>query len=713
MAGIMALVNQKFGAQGQANFVLYPLAAQQSSVFHDITMGSNNVPCQQGSPSCTLSTLKDNTTGFFTLGQFYAAPGYDQATGLGSFDANLLIKYWNSLTFTSTTTTLNLSQTSFTHGAPINVSVAVTGTGGTPSGDIALVTTAGPSTNKGLGELTLQSGTASATLNDFPGGQYQVTARYAGDAVFAPSSSSAVTVNVAPENSTVSLSGKSFDTTNNTLVPVSNGASYAYGTFIALDAQPQGISAPPGSQDGVPTGMITFTDAASPGTVSSGSLNLDSKGLAEWIPAAGFPVGSHSVSAAYSGDASFNASSSTTPITFTITKSVPQAISSADPKTIGAGYSTTLTTIVGIFGYAGQPTGTVTFSFGSTILGTAPLNFTSQIGFPGASLSVNSLPIGTDVVTATYNGDANFNPVSSTITVTVTQPSNLSAVANPPAINEAQSAVITATVPGVSGQPTPTGFIGIYATGPGASYSSAGAPLVNGSATQTLDGSFFNAGNISVQVTYYGDSIYAPATVTLSVTDAFPFTLGATTPVITAPGATTGDTSTVTITPFNGFTGAVYLSCALASSPQGAVHLPTCTTPQSVNIPGTAAVTAVMTINSTAPSSSGLFYPAPRPPMPNIPLPNEPGWLVEAVLAILLLLGICGQRRHRLRLAGSLFLLAALGGLAACGGGGSNGGPVPVPGTTPGNYTFTVTGSFTATIGASQPQTATVTVTIQ
>jgi hypothetical protein len=65
MAGIMALVNQKYGAQGQANVTLYPLAAQHPTAFHDVTVGSNNVPCVEGTPSCTLSTLDDNTEGFF------------------------------------------------------------------------------------------------------------------------------------------------------------------------------------------------------------------------------------------------------------------------------------------------------------------------------------------------------------------------------------------------------------------------------------------------------------------------------------------------------------------------------------------------------------------------------------------------------------------------------------------------------------------------
>ena len=44
-AGIMALVNQKYGRQGQADFVLYPLATQFPAAFHDVTVGTNSVPC--------------------------------------------------------------------------------------------------------------------------------------------------------------------------------------------------------------------------------------------------------------------------------------------------------------------------------------------------------------------------------------------------------------------------------------------------------------------------------------------------------------------------------------------------------------------------------------------------------------------------------------------------------------------------------------------
>jgi pseudomonalisin len=79
LASVMALVAEKAaGAQGNANPVLYGLATQQwsssgAAVFHDITSGNNSVPGVTG---------------------FNAGIGYDEATGLGSVDASLLVNHW-------------------------------------------------------------------------------------------------------------------------------------------------------------------------------------------------------------------------------------------------------------------------------------------------------------------------------------------------------------------------------------------------------------------------------------------------------------------------------------------------------------------------------------------------------------------------------------------------------------------------------------------
>jgi uncharacterized protein (TIGR03437 family) len=91
-AGIIALLNQYQGpnsqgvyGQGNINPTLYQLAQTVPSAFHDITFGSNVVPCQIGTPDCT--------TGSFG---YYAGPGYDPVTGLGSVDAYQLVTQWNA-----------------------------------------------------------------------------------------------------------------------------------------------------------------------------------------------------------------------------------------------------------------------------------------------------------------------------------------------------------------------------------------------------------------------------------------------------------------------------------------------------------------------------------------------------------------------------------------------------------------------------------------
>jgi len=731
MAGIMALINQKFGRQGQANYILYPLATQYPQVFHDIANGSNNVPCDTGTPNCAVSTLNDNTKGDLTLGHYYATAGYDEATGLGSVDANLLLKYWNSLSFASTSTTLSLSQTTFTHGTPIRANVAVSGNGGTPSGNVGLSTTASPALNTGLGELTLQDGSASTTLDNLPGGQYQLTANYTGDTIFAPSNST-VSLDVAPENSEISLAGNYWNSSSNSFMPLSAGGSYPYGTYFAMDAQPIGVNAPQGGNDGTATGTVSFTDAATTGTVNSGAVNILVNGTAEWQSSVALPVGTNHVSASYSGDPSFNASTTTTPLTFTVSKAQTYSYLDAKPSPIALGSATTLTMDVGApysgpacgngactfaFPLIAPPTGTVTFSFGTTVLGTVPVVSVAGAGGTDASVNLNnltSLPLGTDTVTAAYSGDANYNSATASFNVVVEQPVMLSASANPSSVNQAEFTEITATVTGANGPPIPTGTVN-FAVGPPSDYWSDTETLTNGSATsQAMQGGRFSLGSVPVTVSYYGDSTYGPAAVNISFTvtpgNVPPFSLSGS-PVSIAPGATTGNVSSLTATPGGGFTGAVYLSCALMSHPNGAEYLPTCNIPASINISGTTAVTASMTVDSTAPASSGAVLRWLKWHLPDHL--NLLGACSGAMIPVLLVLWILAYRRGWRRSVSFLFILAVFWSLAACGGGGSGevGGGGGIPGTTAGTYVFTVSGSLTAN-GAAQAQT-TVTVTIQ
>jgi pseudomonalisin len=78
-AGLMALVVQRSGRQGNANPTLYRLGNMQyastgASVFNDAVTGDNSVPGVTG---------------------YTAATGYDMATGLGSVDAANLVYHWD------------------------------------------------------------------------------------------------------------------------------------------------------------------------------------------------------------------------------------------------------------------------------------------------------------------------------------------------------------------------------------------------------------------------------------------------------------------------------------------------------------------------------------------------------------------------------------------------------------------------------------------
>jgi subtilase family serine protease len=91
-AGLMAIVNQyTHSANGNPAARLYSLAASVPSVYHDVTAGSNTVPCEGGSPGCSAPLPASNVG---TMSGYSAGAGYDMATGLGSVDANALVTNW-------------------------------------------------------------------------------------------------------------------------------------------------------------------------------------------------------------------------------------------------------------------------------------------------------------------------------------------------------------------------------------------------------------------------------------------------------------------------------------------------------------------------------------------------------------------------------------------------------------------------------------------
>ena len=87
-AGVVALLVQATGGAplGNVNPMLYAVAAQTPSAFHDVTTGDNVVPCQAGTPDCPAAGRYGYTAG----------PGYDLATGLGSLDVSAFVGAWKA-----------------------------------------------------------------------------------------------------------------------------------------------------------------------------------------------------------------------------------------------------------------------------------------------------------------------------------------------------------------------------------------------------------------------------------------------------------------------------------------------------------------------------------------------------------------------------------------------------------------------------------------
>jgi len=170
------------------------------------------------------------------------------------------------------------------------------------------------------------SGTATFSTSSLSVGSHSVTAVYSGDTNFSASTSAAVAVTVAAPAkvaTSTSLSASAMQLTS--------GQSVMFTAGVA-----------PQTGSGTPTGSIAFLDGSSQigmGTLSGGSASFSSTSLS---------AGNHSISAAYSGDANYVASSSAA---INVTVTVPAAADysltmSNSALTVAKGASGTLTITV-------------------------------------------------------------------------------------------------------------------------------------------------------------------------------------------------------------------------------------------------------------------------------------------------------------------------------------------------------------------------------
>ena len=210
-------------------------------------------------------------------------------------------------------------------------------------------------------------------------------------------------------------------------------------------------------------------------------------------------VGSHSITAAYSGDNNFDPSTSSV-VTQTVQQASTTVTIASDVNPSGFNQLVTFTaTITPQFG--GQVTGTVTFVDGAISLGMAPVSGNS------ASLSTSALAVGTHSITASYAGDSNFTGSSfsalTQIVNPVTTTTTLTSSPNPAAVSQTIS--FTATVAAPFGG-TPTGTVTFMT----AAKTLGTAVLTTGVAS--INAAFASPGTRTVTVTYSGDANFVSST---------------------------------------------------------------------------------------------------------------------------------------------------------------------------------------------------------
>jgi hypothetical protein len=513
MAGIMALIEQKNGVnQGQADYIFYKLAAMDDRSacdsskmtdptaatacnFNDVTMGSNSVP---GLPGYGTTTA-----------EWSAGAGYDLATGLGSVNAANFAANWSKVTFLGSSTALTATGGTVGHGEPLTVNVAVTAAaGGTakPSGEIVLMT----DKYGAAGQVMLDStGKFSGPITTLPGGSYSLTAQYGGDGTFGGSTSAPVSITVAPEDSLTTVQLFTLDNSGRPVL-VTAPPEFASTLYVKVTvAGKSGQGHPTGTVNVFRSGVVVLSSPLA----TDGTAFIQTGNNTPYI----FPGGNSDITAQYSGDNSFHASTSAV-AHVTFAKQTVHSLVQISSYNVPAGQPVFLG--AGLQSY-GTPSPTGTFQFfdnGVALSGLIPVVESGAFGTgPQAFYTATVSTPGDHYITVQYSGDANYANVNANdtnlawgsdfvvgkITGAAT---TTSVIQTPTSVTFGESFNFIVTVKPVKpGGAVPTGEV--WVTSNGIVFGI--GELVNGQATIFQQ---VGAGTAQVYAQYHGDSNYAPST---------------------------------------------------------------------------------------------------------------------------------------------------------------------------------------------------------
>jgi hypothetical protein len=329
----------------------------------------------------------------------------------------------------------------------------------TPTGTVTFYNSGVP-----LGTVPLVNNAATLTVSAvLPAGNYNLTATYSGDTNFMPSTGLLqYAVSASPPPITFTVPNKTYGDPPFTVSATSSSpGAFTYSVLIG----PATISGSTVTLTGAGTVVLQASQAAS-GTYAASTQNAaftiakEAQTIAFAAPASPVSVGAAPVAlsatassglpvtlSVLSGPATIAGST----LTFTGVGTVVVAADQAGNQNILAAPEVTHTILIikglpliavagspnpvfllnpvtlsaTVSSSAATPTGSVVFSNGTTVLGTEPL-------IAGvASITLSTLPLGANSITAAYSGDGSYNPVTSSALNEAVQDFTLTVTSNP------------------------------------------------------------------------------------------------------------------------------------------------------------------------------------------------------------------------------------------------------------------------------------------
>jgi hypothetical protein len=421
----------------------------------------------------------------------------------------------------------------------------------------------------------------------------------------------------------------------------------------------------------VPTGSVAIATnlqgAAGPGSL----VTIGAGALTNGVFTGSFsnlPGGQYNVTAHYPGDPSFQASDSNT-----VAVNIGKENSGIALQGGSSPYGETSPFHAVVVGASGQgnASGTMTFTDGSSQLGSVPLNIDGQADF--APSGPVTLTVGTHAIGASYSGDNSFNPSTAgplTITITrATPPIEIFTFTTFTGTGSANVFVFN------TGPILPTGTVQLSEAGnaignPVPLVATAGQPP-----TANFSGFTLTAGIHDFSVSYSGDSVYQSAAFNFQIAITSPFAFDPAPSSSLSASVSAGQTATynLVLSAENGFSGTVALSCG--GAPAGT----TCSvSPASANLPtesSTVPVTVTVTTTAQARNEGSPFKALPL-----------------AIAAALAALPFTRSRRRRRPAFWMLAVIALAATISACGGSSTPPPPPPVH-VAPSTSLLTITGT--------------------